>query len=399
MAIRMYSTGTLLAIGAHLSALALTGALVQGCRETDDGSGFRPDAGTESDGADPKYAQPFSNAGDLRTASCAQATDRAQRVPAYMLFVLDGSGSMTQDNKWTAATGALGSLFDEIRNQAPTSIAVGLTVFADRRDFTATDHSAGPYASIDVPLGFVDTAKHTSLRERVDLTEPFLGTPTYEVLNGQYPQLAAYTPTSPIEKGGKRVLVFMSDGIPDPDMPAGKNEAPWSLNLATEWAGKPEPIITFSVGIGSLNAPQVYDPKFMAQLAVNGKGAKAGCDPNETANESKMCHFQITPGGKSQAQLTTEFLNAINAIRAQAMSCEFTLQQTGGTLDVNKVNVIYTTGGGGQSIVPKNDSEGWAFDNTTAPTKVILNGAICTQVKGDPNGKVEIVVGCASVIR
>ncbi len=385
-------------------AALLTGAATctfgQGCRETEDASKFdggaaNPDSGTGV-GGDPRT---LPSASALFGESCATARGKANRVPAYMLFVVDGSGSMISDNKWVSAVSALTAVFDELKGLSSNSIAVGLTIFADRQDYTIGEFSAGPYSQIDVQLGFVGVSQHASLRQRVETTEPYAGTPTYEVLNGQYPLLAQYVPKGPIDADGKKVLVLLSDGVPDPDMPAGADEQAFSIKLAEDWAKKSDSILTFSVGIGSLNAPDVYDPKFMAKLAQAGGTARAGCDPNETNDAKKMCHFQITPGGKTKTALTSDFLAAINDIRAQAASCEFKLDRTGGTLDPSKVNVVYSSSDGTQSVLPQSGSDGWSFDNPTDPKKVILTGPACERVKHDPNAKVDIVIGCFTLVR
>jgi hypothetical protein len=376
-----------------------TCAFAQGCRETDDASKFGGDTPL-ADGGGGRDPRALPTADELLGASCATATGKASRVPAYLLFVVDGSGSMANDNKWVAAVDALKAVFDELKGLSSTSLAVGLTVFADRQDATIGDFSAGPYSKIDVPLGFVGVAQHTSLRSRIEMTEPYAGTPTYEVLSGQYPLLSQYVPAGPIDPGGKKVIVFLSDGIPDPDMPAGVNEQPYSLKLAEEWAKKSEPILTFSVGVGSLNAPEVYDPKFMAKLAQAGATARAGCDPNETTDPAKMCHFQITPGGKSQSALTTDFVAAMTDVRTRAASCEFRLDQhSPGTIDPTKVNVVYSGSDGTKSVLAQSSTDGWAFDNAAAPEKIVLTGLSCERVKRDPNAKVDVVIGCLTIVR
>src|SRR5580704_15173808 len=75
-------------------------------------------------------------------AGCATASSEAKRQPVYLLFVLDGSGSMSQDNKWTAVVPALQSIFAQMASAGDTGIGAGLIVFSDTNDPTT---GSGPY--------------------------------------------------------------------------------------------------------------------------------------------------------------------------------------------------------------------------------------------------------------
>ena len=341
-------------------------------------------------------------ASGLLGAGCANATAQAKRVPVYMLIVLDGSGSMVNANKWAAIVPALDAIFDDFEVRGDPAFGVGLTIFADANDPTITEKTAGPYDKMDVPVAFVDQAQHAALHARIDLTTPNLGTPTYEVLSGQYPLLEQLAPKPPLLADGKRVLVLMTDGVPDPDMPAGQNEGPWSLKLAqTEFMkAAPGPITTFAVGIGPLDGTQTdYDPAFMGALAVAGGAPKQPCDPTEKTNPLNMCHFQITPGGQTVDQLKEKFIEALTAIRTELLTCEYTLDKTGGVVDPTEVNVIYTSGAGTQSLLEEDPANGWTYDDPNAPTKVVLHGTTCDTVKADEYGNIEIVLGCKTITK
>ena len=392
------------ALAVSLGTLSLSlgvASLAQGCGDSgDNGSQFVHFA----DGGDGND-QPVPNLdgsvpADL--AACATAKAQATKIPVYMLMILDGSGSMDNDNKWAAVVPALDAIFDDLKSKADPAFGVGFLIFADKNDATITDRSAGPYNTTDVPIAFVDATQHNKLRARLDLTSPNLGTPTFEVLSGQYPVLEAFVPAAPLLPEGRKVLVLMTDGVPDPDMPAGQNEGPLSLKLASDEFAKVAPagpVTTFAIGIGALTGQADYNPQFMGALAVAGGAPNQPCDPNEATDPAKMCHFQITPGGKSVAQLKQEFIDTVNKIRTKVLSCEFKLDKSGGTLDPNKVNVVYTSGQGQASVVPENGNDGWTYDNDQNPTKVILHGASCDTVKSDPGGKIDIVLGCKTIIR
>ena len=341
--------------------------------------------------------------------ACATATTQVDAVGLYLLFVLDGSGSMRQNGKWDATVPALTSVFGSLQKQQNSFIGAGLTVFGDRNDKTISDNFAGPYNSMDVPVGYIDTVQLGKLTDRLVNTAPYLGTPTYEVLSGQFPLLRAFQPQAPLSPGGKRVMVFITDGVPDTDMPAGTNEVPWSLSLTAMQASIANPIPTFVVGVGHF-VPQMgesYSPAFLGDMAVaGGTRASATCDPHEMTDPGKVCYFQITPpaGAPTDQDIATlrdNLIAALVQIQKQAQSCEFTLQAVSsgqGELDPTQVNVVYVSGSGSKTLVPQNPDSGWSYDDPQHPTRVILHGASCSQVSADPKGKVTVVVGCKTVL-
>lgn len=354
---------------------------------------------------------------DVLGLACATGTAPADRVPVYMLFILDGSGSMRQQGKWEAAVSALSGIFDDFAGQSSGAFGVGLTVFADRNDKTISDFWAGPYDKMDVPVAYVSAEQAQRLKARVMGTAPYLGTPTYEVLAGQLPALATFTPAAPLLPEGRRVAVFITDGVPDPDMPAGRNAVPWSLDLVGKYAqgkggpvGQAHPAInTFVIGVGPFPgaAPDVYSPTFLGDLAVAGGTRQAAtCDPHEQMSEAGLCYLQITPpqtGTPSKEEidrLTARFVSAIDKVRGDAALCEYTLKRADNDfmLDPANINVYYTDDKGQKTLIPKSDSAGWSYDDPRDPKRVLLHGASCDRVKADKGGKVTIIVGCASIV-
>lgn len=227
-----------------------------------------------------------------------------------LLVVLDGSGSMAGDGKWAAATAALDATFDAARGDASSlrsepsgradrRLAIGLTIFADVHDARIGAGHAGPYDAIDVPVAPVDGAQDAALHARLDGTVPWLGTPTYEVLSGQYPLLEAL--------GGERALVLITDGVPDPQAPAGVNEQPWSIDIAARERARG--VATYVVGIGPLGplaSLSDYDPAFVARLAAAG-GTQA---------------IQITPGdAMPNDPLRASLETALASIRTGVAIC------------------------------------------------------------------------------
>jgi hypothetical protein len=338
-------------------------------------------------------------------SACATAFAKAHPQPVYMLIALDGSGSMTKDSKWAAVVPALDAFFDALAQKADTAFGVGLTVFSDSNDPTCQGTVCnGPYNVMQVPVRFVDSLHAQALHARLDTTSPMDGTPTYSVLHGEYPVFEAYSPPGPLQPNGRKVLVLMTDGVPN----GGTGEQQLCIGLAeTEFniVTPPKgPITTFAVGVGIYEPLDQtnYDPVFMGHLAVAGGAPNPGCDPNNVSDPTQMCHFQITPGGgKTALQLEQDFLDAINKIRGDISSCNFLLEKTdgGGPIDPALVNVIFDDGSGAQTLIPQDKLNGWTYDDFKNPTRVILHGTMCDTVKNDPNGSVDILLGCKTVVK
>jgi hypothetical protein len=230
---------------------------------------------TNSDGG-------FAATGTL--SACATASIAARRIPVYMLVLLDGSGSMVQEGKWDAVTGALSTFFDDAATRSDPGLAIGLTVFSDSGDLTL---GWGPYPTVDVPIRYVDQNQASQLSGRFAKVAPSYETPMAAALVGQFPRLEEFAPEAPLAPDGKKVLVLMTDGVPYPDADAQR-----PVVLASTRAEAAKDLTTFVVGIGSATPydPQIYDPRFLAQVAIAGGAANDGCDPAELIDTTRMCH-------------------------------------------------------------------------------------------------------------
>jgi hypothetical protein len=96
---------------------------------------------------------------------------------------------------------------------------------------------------------------------------------------------------------------------------------------------------------------------------------------------------------------------AINQIRGKVLGCVFDLPvPDGGTIDKSLVNVVYSIAGGADAPLYRRkdatntcDADGcWDY---TSDGKVELFGKACTDVKTAQDAKVQIVVGCATLIK
>jgi len=92
-------------------------------------------------------------------------------------------------------------------------------------------------------------------------------------------------------------------------------------------------------------------------------------------------------------------IDAMNAIRGQALPCDYGIPATTGTFDSNLVNVQHVIGGATNTIfgvTTEADCDavtgGWYYDNRDAPTRVFACPATCAAL--GEGGEVKVVVGC-----
>ncbi len=404
-----------------LSSVAFALCLASACGTTAPPTGFDPNSSSSGSGSssggggsDAASSSSSSSSGggnifgdggssdgpSLGDSGCATATAQAQKTPVYMLFILDGSGSMGMNNKWPAATTALEAIFADMETQADPGVGVGLIVFSDTVDKTGGN---GPYpeTGVDVPINFVGAAQDNAFKNRLS-GQPFNGTPTGTALKGGYGELETYTPMTPIPPGGQKVLVLITDGVPTDN--CAQNGGSYTSNACVvEAAGEltkaapAGPILTFVVGTGVYPSTDTtnFDPSFLGNLANAGGSGPKGCNPNENAaGATDLCYFEVDPTVGNQTQTEQAFEAAINAIRGQVLSCTFPLNVNpeAGMLDPTKVNV--TVDG---TTVPQSSTDGWSYNNATNPTAIVFNGAACTSLKNDSSAKVEIVLGCQTI--
>lgn len=347
------------------------------CSSDGDRRSFTPPAPSSSNtgfgNAPPPPVDP--NAGQ----GCSESKTEISRVPVLMQIVVDKSGSMTSDNKWTAATQALTAALQDMTATADPATFLGITFYGD---------SVGPQSAMDTLTNQSHASQLMSLVKGEDADGG--GTETLDGMNAGYGELESFS--APKNSGlamdqAKRVLILMSDGEPS----GGESEKTQCESLAAKkLASTTASIQTFSVGIGPLTGSG-YDPAFMGRIAVKGGTAPAGCSP-AAKSPSGMCHFQVTPGANATATKQA-LIDALNKIRALAASCEFEFALNDRT-DLGNVKVEITDKDGNKVDVAKDAENGWSFDDDMNPTKIVLRGDACSQSSGTVSGRVDVVIGC-----
>ncbi len=304
--------------------------------------------------------------------TCATGTSKIMQSGLALQLVVDESGSMSGD-KWKAASAAVGALVDDLAAKADPDVQLGLILFDD-----AVNTQFAP--------AVVTPAHAALLKNAVLKSQPGGGgTATLDALQNAYPAIEGTSPPS-----ATKAVILLTDGVPN----GGQEEQTKIEQLVAAKAGS---VQLFALGVGGFPSADSfgYDPAFVGRLAVaGGTRASAACDPASKV-ETNLCHFQITPGKKPAATIATEISTALARVRTNIAACDIGLQQTGlGAIDGAKVKVVVTDANGKDKAVPADAANGWSLDDTTNPTKVLLRGTACLDLRANAAQSARVTLGC-----
>lgn len=300
-------------------------------------------------------------------SSCASSMTTAMSTPLDIYIMLDQSGSMEMDNKWTNVTSALETF---VQQPNLTGISVGLQYFGLDNDSC----TAATYATPEVEIAALPGVA-SQIVTSIGMHSPNSGTPTSAALQGAIDHAQSWATAHP---GHTVVAVMATDGDPEE---CDLNLTDIDAIAAAGLSGTPK-IMTFVIGVGSSLS------NLDGIAAAGGTGSAFLVDTGSGANQ--------------------EFLNALNAIRGTALGCTYTIPlPASGSANYQEVNVVYTPGGGGSPItIPyvasaaqcPSSGNAWYYDNAAAPTEIILCTSTCGTIEADATGSVGITLGCQTVI-
>jgi len=135
-----------------------------------------------------------------------------------------------------------------------------------------------------------------------------------------------------------------------------------------------------------------------------------GCNTGANVGQSYLNLTELTGGVKAKV-CETDWNPIFAALQEAVMEgttlpCAFEVPPPppGETLDPNQVNLVYTPTGGSAETVPRVDGvgacagDGWYYDDPSAPTQIIVCPATCDTFEADPDGRVDLQFGCATVV-
>lgn len=367
-------------------------------------------------------------------AGCGASTYQAKALPAAMMFVLDKSGTMAQSGKYASAQAAIAKAIDV---DAFDSMHLGLLGYPTQ---TVTGPAClfnipvlcGVSGLPQVPLALAGKDKsNASSGVRHDMYQWLVANapqpgngdanPTFAALTSAIGALKAW----PIS--GKRILFYITDGGAScaslstrPGYPDGNGCNDWEqpdtiVKLVKDAHDDPKTSIdTVVVGVpgAATHGEDENVPPYSVRLALSAYAAAgspstipASCTgktyTQSTTDPTVACHFDMTTGTYSEATLAA----AIASIRGQLLGCTYELPTPtgGGEVDRDQVNVRTGNGMGTMDQYRRKDSSNdcakdgcWDY---TPDGKIELIGKACTDVKSAQDAKVEIIVGCKTVVR
>jgi len=409
-------------VSSVVCAAALFGALIAACSATGgntdfgdtrgNGSGAGNPGGNGGNGGDaggfiPAGAGGSGNAGSGGNDSCAATKNKAEQVPLDMYIMFDQSSSMKDNSKWTSTTAALKAFVEQ---PAAAGIGVGIQYFpqasgvACTATFCATDADCGPavcgpcmpaapgipfaicsgfggdsckpsdYAVPDVPIAPLPAVGTTIINSINSHSASGSSTPTGPALQGAVDYAKQWAISNPTHT---TVVVLASDGEP-----TGCTGSITSVDAAAAAFNGVPSIKTFVIGVGDIAS-------LNSVAAAGGTGSAIIVDGSQNATE--------------------EFLQAMNEIRGAALSCSYLIPQPppGDDIDYNAINVEFTPESGIPILIPQVQNAAacpaaglaWYYDIPGAPKQIIFCDATCTQVASDTKAVVDVLVGCATIVK
>ncbi len=365
--------------------------------------------------------------------ACAELQVEAKQAPLAMLVVLDKSTSMAQAGKWTAAQLAIVQAID---TAGFDNLALGMLLYPagdvpGPACVFGLSVSCGVSALAQVPIADTGSAKSNAPGVRQQIynwlasNQPNgTATPGYDALKAAIAGVGAYS----MPAGALRVVLLISDGgftctsLSNPKRPAYLDsigcedwEHPDNVVSMLDAAYKDptKPTRTLVIGVPGSDtkptdseAPPYYMRRALSAFAKAGAPdlVPAGCDgtyQQSQGDPALECHYDLTKGTFNAQALA----DSIVKIRGAVLGCVYQLPDPGAgkTLDKKKVNVVVTLDGKTTTVPQRSDpndhclgSPCWDYDATG---QVVLIGAVCSDVQKSSNAKVEIQVGCATIVK
>jgi hypothetical protein len=345
----------------------LATAIVAGCG-SDDAAGSKD----EEHGGFNKGAFAPAGLGDLE--ACATSSAGGVLSPVNLVFMFDVSASLFSDpytpntkaKKWDPMVAASKAFFED-----PQSNGLKASFDYFPQGFNGGEEcNEASYGSAQIPLTPLPSQAFGAFFDNFKVAGNT--TPTRAALTGAIGQAKTVAGQN---AGTKTAVVFVTDGVPSVCGDGDEAELRLTETVARDAAAE---VPTFVIGLGK------------SLTALNGIAEAGGTHAATLVDET-------TPA----EQTRTAFRAALGVVSSQAGTCTFDLPAPpdGKTLNIDRVNVVFTPSGGQPDTVGFSEdcaAEGWRYDNRTAPKQVELCPTSCQKIRADKAGKIAIAFGCAT---
>lgn len=304
----------------------------------------------------------------LGDAACAALTEEANETPLSLYVTLDKSVSM--EPRWDRAMAGLKAFL-----QDPESAGIRVAINFFPKPLAQQECSSEGYLDPAVDFGLLP-GHASALIAAIDAEKPDgRSTPVHPALGGAIRKAMALAQAAKDEqRPASAAVLLVTDGEPE-----GNCEDDHAVIAAQAAQGLQQGVRTFVVGLPGVSRD------FANRVAEAGGTEKA------IVIESN--------------DVEGEFRKALAEVRGQALPCEFTLpdQVANRSVAIDRVNVVYSKGGGGEKeILPQSPScegDGWRYDDPQNPTMIVLCPSTCATLKADWNARLDIELGCQTIIR
>jgi hypothetical protein len=334
--------------------------------------------------------------------ACAQSSTSVEAVPPILELVVDTSGSMDWPpgwepvnlddskppgaTKWEITRDALEIAVDSL----DAGTALGANFFPATTD--KDPDSVCLRNEVGLPIAALGTAaskQRAAWVSALDAVEPNGATPT----EGAY--LYGLDLLGKTKLSGNQFILLITDGTPTCTLDCQCNDGNVAVDsgplIDDAKQALTSGIRTFVIGSpGSENTRSV-----LSAIAREGGTGTSGCSDDGP----DYCHLDMT----TEPDLAKGLAGALAQVAASLRSCEYPLPPAPDdrTLDPGLVNVLYTPSGGKSKTIARDPSksdcnEGWQY--TPDGQSITLCGDACAAAQADPGSKVEVLLGCKTIV-
>ncbi|HET8933856.1 MAG TPA: vWA domain-containing protein [Polyangiales bacterium] len=337
--------------------------------------------------------------------------------PAKLYILLDRSASMSGatggGNIWTPAVNAVKSF---VGDEDSAGLGVGIQYFPKSGGkCDGTGYGVPDVAPAPAVLPASASAILTSLSKQSPAPLlPTTGTPIEGALRGATQYCLTYQAAHNDEQC---VAVIVTDGKPEWDNCEKNNDK----LAAIAKAAKDKGVITFAVGLkgadfGLLNkiaiaggAPDCDTGSSTYACDVSSSADKLSIALNKirettVTTETHTVTYPVTHTVTRPVTHTETRTETHYEVEKTPVPCEWTIpESTDGPFNKDKLNVRWSVDKQDTTLLrvgAQSDcrEKGWYYDNPTSPERVIACGQTCDAIKAEEDSKVDILLGCATIV-